>query len=337
MPEETDRDAPDTIDRDALRAKYREERDKRIRPDGNDQYLEPTGRFASLLDDPYVTPVPRAPVHDEVTVAIIGGGFGGPRDRRAPEDGRRRDVRIVEGGGDVGGAWYWNRYPGAMCDTAAMIYLPMLEETGHMPTHEVRARARDLRPRAAHRHAVRALRRRAALDRGHRRSRWDDDASRWVDHAPTAATSSGRGSSRWAPVRCTVPKLPGIPGIETFAGHWFHTSRWDYAYTGGDPASPMTELADRRVGIIGTGATAVQCIPPLGRDAGELFVFQRTPSSIDERNNHADRPRVVRDARARAGSASGSSTSRRSRPAGSPTRTSSRTAGPTSRSASATA
>ena len=122
------------FDPEALRAKYRAERDKRIRPDGNEQYREPTGRFASLLEDPYVTPVPRDPVHDEVTVAVIGGGFGGLVTGAHLKLAGVDDVRIVEGGGDVGGAWYWNRYPGAMCDTAAMIYLPMLEETGHVPS-----------------------------------------------------------------------------------------------------------------------------------------------------------------------------------------------------------
>ena len=125
-----------TLDRTALRAKYREERDKRIRPDGNAQYVEPTGKFAHLLEDPYVTPAPREPVHDDVTVAIIGGGFGGLVTGAQLKLAGVDDVRIVEGGGDVGGAWYWNRYPGAMCDTAAMIYLPMLEETGHIPSQK---------------------------------------------------------------------------------------------------------------------------------------------------------------------------------------------------------
>ncbi len=87
------------------------------------------------------------------------------------------------------------------------------------------------------------------------------------------------------------PKLPGIPGLETFQGHSFHTSRWDYDYTGGDPSgAPMDRLADKRVGIIGTGATSVQCIPHLARACGELFVFQRTPSSIDVRNNQPTDP-----------------------------------------------
>jgi cyclohexanone monooxygenase len=81
------------------------------------------------------------------------------------------------------------------------------------------------------------------------------------------------------------PKLPGIPGIEDFAGHTFHTSRWDYAYTGGDTTGGLTGLRDKTVGIIGTGATAVQCVPHLGEWAEQLFVFQRTPSSVDVRGN----------------------------------------------------
>lgn len=272
------------IDREALRARYRAERDKRLRPEGNVQYLEPTGRFAHFLDDPYVTPEPREPRLDEVDVVCIGGGFAGlvtgARLRQAGVD----DICIVEGGGDVGGAWYWNRYPGAMCDTAAMIYLPLLEDTGYLPTQkyvvasEIFAHARriatqfDLYDGALFSTEVTEL-------------RWDEAASRWLvrtnrgDELRARFVTMGTGPLH-------RPKLPGIEGLERFGGHCFHTSRWDYEYTGGDAQGvPMERLADRRVGIIGTGATAVQCIPHLARDAGELFVFQRTPSSIDERNN----------------------------------------------------
>jgi cation diffusion facilitator CzcD-associated flavoprotein CzcO len=172
-----------------------------------------------------------------------------------------------------------------MCDTAAMVYLPLLEETGYMPTqkytpapeifaHAQRiARTFDLYERALFSTAVTAL-------------EWDAGASRWIirtdrgDAIRARFVAMGTGPLH-------RPKLPGIPGIERFAGHAFHTSRWDYAYTGGDAAgAPMQRLRDKRVGIIGTGATAVQCIPPLGRDAQSLYVFQRTPSSIDVRNNH---------------------------------------------------
>ncbi|MGZ4760506.1 MAG: NAD(P)-binding protein, partial [Acidimicrobiales bacterium] len=129
-------DPIDPIDHEALRARYRAERDKRLRDDGNEQYLQPTGRFASFLDDPYVERVEREPLSDEVTVALIGGGFAGLVTGARLKQAGIDDVRIIEGGGDVGGAWYWNRYPGAMCDTAAMIYLPLLDDTGYMPTRK---------------------------------------------------------------------------------------------------------------------------------------------------------------------------------------------------------
>jgi cation diffusion facilitator CzcD-associated flavoprotein CzcO len=276
-------------DRDALRARYRLERDKRLREDGNDQYVEPTGKFAHFLEDPYVERVEREPVHDSVTVAIIGGGFAGLATGARLKQAGVADVRIIESGGDVGGAWYWNRYPGAMCDTAAMVYLPLLEETGHMPTQkytfapEIFGHARniaeqfDLYANALLSTAVTAL-------------EWDDASSEWIVHTDRGDEIRARFVSMGTgPLH--RPKLPGIPGLDTFAGHCFHTSRWDYEYTGGDTeGAPMVRLADRRVGIIGTGATAVQCIPRLSRDARELYVFQRTPSSIDVRNNHAIDP-----------------------------------------------
>ncbi len=287
-----------TIDHDALRVKYREERDKRLRPDGNDQYLEPTGRFASMLDDPYAERIEREPRFDDVTVALIGGGFSGlcvgARLKQAGID----DVRIIEVGGDFGGTWYWNRYPGAMCDTAAMIYLPLLEETGHMPSakyvmapeifeHCQRiAKTFDLYDNALFSTVVTEL-------------EWDAAAARWIirtdrgDAIRARFVAMGTGP-------LNRPKLPGIPGIETFAGHTFHTSRWDYAYTGGDwTGAPMTNLADKRVGIIGTGATAVQCIPP-ARARRARAVRVPTHAVVGRRPQQpSDRPRVVRDARAR--------------------------------------
>ena len=278
--------SPDVvIDKEALRSKYLEERDKRLRSDGNEQYVELTGQFAKYLEDPYVKPVEREPLYDEVTFAFIGGGFAGllagAKMRQAGVD----DIRIIEKGGDFGGTWYWNRYPGAQCDTASFVYMPLLEETGHMPSEkyckgpEILDHCRrigehfDLYDKAVFSTEV------TALD-------WDEAASRWIiktnrgDKMRAKFIAMGTGPLH-------RPKLPGIAGIETFGGHTFHTSRWDYEYTGGNPAgAPLDGLADKRVGIIGTGATSVQCIPHLARAAKELFVFQRTPSSIDVRNNH---------------------------------------------------
>ncbi|HEX5479330.1 MAG TPA: NAD(P)/FAD-dependent oxidoreductase [Dehalococcoidia bacterium] len=283
---------PDTLtpaDRQALRARYSIERDKRLRPDGNDQYIEPKGRFASLLDDPYTDPAPRDPVRDDIDVAIIGAGFGGLVVGARLKQAGIGDVRLIDKAGDVGGVWYWNRYPGAMCDTAAMIYLPLLEETGTVPS------AKYVRAPEIHAHAKRIaetfdLYRNALLSTGIEEVKWDGARSRWTirtdrgDEIRARFVAMGTGPLH-------RPKLPGIPGIETFAGHAFHTSRWDYAYTGGDPSgAPMERLADKRVGIIGTGATAVQCIPQIAETAGALYVFQRTPSSIDVRNNQAIDP-----------------------------------------------
>jgi cation diffusion facilitator CzcD-associated flavoprotein CzcO len=277
------------IDHEALRARYREERDKRLRPEGNDQYLEPTGRFAYLLEDPYVEAAPRAPVRDEVTVAIIGGGFGGLVTGARLRQAGVHDLRLIEGGGDVGGAWYWNRYPGAMCDTAAMIYLPLLEETGHMPTRKYTYATEIFE------HAQRIARHFGLYDNALFSTsvadlEWEAASSRWIvrtnrgDVIRARFVAAGTGPLH-------RPKLPGIPGLESFSGPCFHTSRWDYEYTGGDAqGARMSKLGDKRVGIIGTGATAVQCIPRLAQDARELFAFQRTPSSIDVRNNHAIDP-----------------------------------------------
>lgn len=275
----------DSIDRDALRARYRAERDKRLRPEGNDQYLQPTGRFAHLLDDPYTERVEREPVVEELDVAIIGAGFGGLATGARLKAAGVTDLRLIDGGGDVGGAWYWNRYPGAMCDTAAMIYLPLLEETGHRPSKKY-VEAPEIFGHAQRIARTFGLYERALLSTLVTELRWDGASSRWIvrtdrgDELRARFVAMGTGPLH-------RPKLPGIEGIESFGGHAFHTSRWDYAYTGGDAAgAPMDGLADKRVGIIGTGATAVQCIPHLARSAGELHVFQRTPSSIDVRNNH---------------------------------------------------
>ena len=274
----------DKIDRAALRARYLQERDKRLRSDGNEQYVELTGQFAHYLDDPYATAEPREPLFDEVTVAFIGGGFSGLVTGAKLKQAGIDDVRIIEKGGDFGGTWYWNRYPGAQCDTAAFVYLPLLEETGHMPTEKY-VHAPEILEHCRNIGRTFDLYDNAMLSTEVTGLDWDDDASRWIIRTNRGDETRARFVVM-GPGPLHRPKLPGIPGIETFEGYSFHTSRWDYEYTGGDPAgAPMTNLADRRVGIIGTGATAVQCVPHLANASGRLYVFQRTPSSIDVRNN----------------------------------------------------
>jgi len=276
------------FDPDELRRRYREERDKRLRADGNQQYVEMTGRFTHYLEDPYVAPAEREPLFDDVTVALIGGGFAGLVTGARLKQAGIDDVRIIEKGGDFGGTWYWNRYPGAQCDVESYIYLPLLEETGYVPKEKY-TRAPEI---LEHCHRIARhfdLYDNACLSTEVKGVVWDADRARWVIH-------THRGDAMTA--RFVVmgngplhrPKLPGIPGVEDFGGPSFHTSRWDYGYTGGDSDGGLTRLADKRVGIIGTGATAVQCVPHLAASAKELYVFQRTPSSIDVRANRETDP-----------------------------------------------
>ncbi len=269
----------------ALREKYRLERDKRLRADANEQYVEMTGQFAHYLDDPYVEVQERAPLFDEVEVAIIGGGFGGLLVGARLREAGVEDIRLIEKGGDVGGTWYWNRYPGAACDVESYIYLPLLEEIGYVPKRKY-ADAPEILEHSRNIARHFRLYDNACLSTEVTDVSWDDAAQRWV-----ICTNRGdRMTARFVIMAngpLHRPKLPGIPGIESYQGHSFHTSRWDYDYTGGTSTGGLDRLGDKVVGVIGTGATAVQCVPHLGAGAKHLYVFQRTPSSIDVRN---DRP-----------------------------------------------
>jgi len=283
----TSRPETPPIDIDALREKYRLERDRRLRADGNAQYVEAAGQFAHYLDDPYADPgFTRPPVTEQIEVLIAGGGFGGLLTAARLVGAGVEDFRIVEQAGDFGGTWYWNRYPGAACDTESYIYMPLLEETGYIPTTKY-AKAPELveHCRRIGRHFD--LYRRAFLQTTITGMSWEDASDRWTVSTNRGDAFSARFVVLAGGTALGLPKLPGAPGVGLFKGHTFHTSRWDYAYTGGDSTGDLTGLADKRVGIIGTGATAVQCVPYLGRWAKELYVFQRTPSSVDVR---ADRP-----------------------------------------------
>ncbi|MCA6291708.1 NAD(P)/FAD-dependent oxidoreductase [Phenylobacterium sp.] len=284
MPPADDAAPVRTLDKEALKARYRAERDKRLRADGNDQYIRVAGVFAGYLDDPYTPFQPREPKTDHVEFAFIGGGFAGLVAGARLVEAGITDVRIIEKGGDFGGTWYWNRYPGAQCDTASMIYMPLLEETGHIP-REKYAHAPEILEQCQRIGRKYNLYDNALFHTEVKDLTWDEENDVWVittnrdDRFTARFLGSGTGPLH-------VPKLPGIPGIESFRGHSFHTSRWDYDYTGGDPlGAPLSKLGDKRVAIIGTGATAVQCVPHLARACKELLVFQRTPSSVDVRAN----------------------------------------------------
>ncbi len=280
----TKSDLSNLPDLDAMREKYRRERDKRLRQDGSTQFRELMSEGSHNDIDPNVEPgFTREPTNAETEVVIVGGGFGGLLMSVRLREAGIEDFRIVEAGGDFGGTWYWNRYPGVQCDVESYVYMPLLEELGTIPTEkyahgpEIFAHAQaigrhyDLYERALFQTQV------SALD-------WDESEERW-----TVATN--RGDQIRARFVCMAngpyskPKLPGIPGLGDFEGHTFHTSRWDYEYTGGDTTGGLTRLRDKRVGVIGTGATAIQAVPHLGRDAGHVYVFQRTPSTVDVRDN----------------------------------------------------
>ncbi len=277
------------FDPDELRERYRVERDKRLRPDGSEQYQEMTGDFTHYVDDPHIgKKIEREPLTDEMDVIVIGGGFGGLiTGARLKESGIER-VRIIEKGGDFGGTWYWNRYPGAACDVESYIYLPLCEELGFVPKEKYTHAPEILE----HSHNIGEkydLYKDACFQTEVTGLEWDEQQSNWIVRtnrndamrARFVAMSNGP---------LNRPKLPAIKGISDFKGHTFHTSRWDYAYTGGGPEGGLDKLSDKRIGVIGTGATAVQCVPHLGAGAKELFVFQRTPSSIDVRDNRPTDP-----------------------------------------------
>jgi cyclohexanone monooxygenase len=273
------------FDPDELRDKYRRERDKRLRAEGEAQYLETAGRFAHYAtDDPYTPEVtPREPLTDEVEVAVIGGGFSGMLAAARLCEAGVENVRIVEAGADFGGTWYWNRYPGCQCDIEAYCYLPLLEETNYMP-REKYSFAPEIFEHSRRIGEQYDLYRLACFQTRVTKLEWNADTKRWMVH-----TNRGDAMKAHFVIVATGPasrpKLADIPGIETFAGHTFHTSRWDYEYTGGDHGGNLHELADKRVAIIGTGASAIQCVPYLGEYAQHLYVFQRTPSSVDLRGN----------------------------------------------------
>ncbi len=281
---------PHDIDLDALREKYRHERDKRLRKEGTAQYLHVTAEMHDFWeDDPHTPPVERDPVAENVDVVIIGGGFAGLLAGANLKKAGIQDVRIIEMGGDFGGAWYWNRYPGIQCDNESYCYVPMLEELNYMPSKrfvdgvEIYEHCRNIGKHFG-------LYDGALFGTMIRSMRWDEATKRWTVITNQDDELRARfvimATGPWS-----KPKLPGIPGLPSFKGHTFHSARWDYDYTGGGPKDPeLSKLTDKRVAVIGTGATAIQIVPFLGRYAKHLTVFQRTPSAVDHRRNDPTDP-----------------------------------------------
>ena len=251
----------DDIDLRALREKYRLEAEKRRRPEGHGQYQEVVGEFEEYFNsDPWSPPPPRAPIADEIDVVILGGGFAGLNVAGRLKGAGVRHIRIIDRAGDFGGTWYWNRYPGIQCDVESYTYLPLLEELGYMPKDryayglEIFEYCQQIgRHFGLYEHALFGT----VVDA----LRWDSSINRWRigtkqgDHIRARFVVMAVGP-------LNRPKLPGVPGLKDFKGHSFHTTLWDYDYTGGDWKNPVLDkLVDKKVAIIGTGATGIQCVP----------------------------------------------------------------------------
>jgi cation diffusion facilitator CzcD-associated flavoprotein CzcO len=269
----------------ALTAKYNAERDRRIKRDHNDQYIPTGGKWKDVYEvDPYTPVAPREPITGETDVVILGAGYCGMMVAAQLKKAGVENFHNIDHAGNFGGTWYWNRYPGIQCDNDALVYMPLLEETGYMPSkkfadgYEIHDHCQiiadhfGLRDRALFHTLIESL-------------VWNAETNRWQ-------VSTNRGDDIKA--RFVVlamgplnkPKLPGIPGLESFKGRIFHTARWDYDYTGGEWRNPaLDKLGDKKVAIIGTGATAIQVVPYLAKYAQHTYVVQRTPSTIDQRNN----------------------------------------------------
>ncbi|MDH4362749.1 MAG: NAD(P)/FAD-dependent oxidoreductase [Acidimicrobiia bacterium] len=268
---------------DAIKARFAEERDLRLsyRPEGTSQFTtELDGKLKVYATDPYAeAEITRDPITDYVEVLFIGGGFSALLTSARLRQAGVESIRIVERGADVGGTWYWNRYPGVACDVVAYDYLPLLDETGYVPTRHYAGGQEiwDYCKMIADKYSLYDL---AVFQTTVTSTIWNAEEKVWE-------VGTDRGDRMKAKfVVCangtlTMPKLAKIAGMEAFQGHSFHTSRWDFEYTGSD----LENLGDKVVGIIGTGATAVQAVPNLAKAAKELYVFQRTPSSIDVRDD----------------------------------------------------
>jgi cation diffusion facilitator CzcD-associated flavoprotein CzcO len=272
---------------EAIKDKFAEERDLRLgyRPPGTEIYTEMSGVLGDFEEDPYSEEwTPRDPIDDEVEVLFIGGGFSALLTSARLREKGIESIRIVERGGDVGGTWYWNRYPGIACDVVSYDYLPLLDETGYVPSRHYAGGEEifDYCKSIADRYDLYDL---AVFQTTVNSTVWNEEEQMWHIGTDRGDTMRARFVI-CANGTLAKPRLAKIDGIADFEGHSFHTSRWDYDYTGAD----LENLADKRVAIIGTGATAVQAVPGLGAAAKELYVFQRTPSSIDVRDDWATDP-----------------------------------------------
>jgi len=280
----TGSDESSRFDAESVRAKYQVERTKRVTETrGILQDLDDE-RFRHYVVDPFTPCIDRDPISEDVDVAIIGAGIAGVVLGAKLRDAGITRIRLIDKAGGVGGTWYWNRYPGVYCDVESYLYMPLSEEMDYVPTsryatgHEIRKHLDAI----AHRYG---LVEDARFHTGVETSAWSEEIGRWVLRTDRGDTIRARYLVHAVGI-LNLMQLPKIPGMEDFRGPAFHTARWDYALTGGAPDDPhLTKLADQVVGVIGTGASAVQAVPALAASSKHLYVFQRTPSAIGVRDN----------------------------------------------------
>ena len=260
-------------------AKYRDFKEARR---GAADYMAMEGEFKRYLDDVYSEPpIEREALDDECEVLCIGAGFAGLLLWHKLSSAGFTDVRFCEKGGDVGGTWYWNRYPGIACDVESYSYLPLLEEMEYIPTMKFASGFEILEYCQAMADKF-GFYDQCLFHTTVDSTVWDEETGRWTVYTDRGDAMKARYVILANGI-LTSPKLARIDGMASFEGESFHTSRWDY----------NIDLEGKRVGIIGTGATAVQVIPEIAKVVGELYVFQRTPSSIDVRDQRETDPEEI--------------------------------------------
>lgn len=208
-----------------------------------------------------------------VDVAIIGSGFAGVGMGYRLKKAGMHDFVILERAADVGGTWWWNTYPGCQCDIPSHLYsLSFALNPDWTRTYPLQEEIKDYLRRCAEKFGLMPhIRFGHEVERAH----WDDDAGRWeID------TSSGKITARvlvGGVGGLSEPRLPDIPGRESFEGPSFHSAQWDHS----------VDLAGKRVAVLGTGASAIQIVPSIQQEVDQLYVFQRTPPWVLP---HTDRP-----------------------------------------------
>ena len=216
------------------------------------------------------------PIPSSVDALIVGAGFGGMYMLyRLRQQGLT--CHVVEAGTGVGGTWYWNRYPGARCDVESMQYSysfsPELEQDWQWS--ELFASQPEILRYANHVADRLDLKRDMTFETRVTAATFDEASHRWTVRTDTGATVSARFCIMATGCLSTA-RQPDFPGIDSFKGKTYHTGHWPHE---------GVDLTGLRVGVIGTGSSAIQAIPVIAQQAAQLTVFQRTPNfSIPSRN-----------------------------------------------------